>query len=268
MLWRHLIKVLKMCKFDIRRGDNVKMIKKLSILLIIIITINLLISTKVFAEPNDELVVFSTAQYVRNYVVNPDVLDRLTRDQLLSEKQMIESALENSSITSITLVLNNLNDEGEQIYFNDETTQETIDQLLNAINERLQDLEDQTEDEDEQNGGTSTSSSGNSGNPTEAEVTPPFSGGSWVNPDSYNPGELTDAGKVMEFGNSIIGIIQFVGTFASVIVLIILGIKYMLGSVEEKAEYKKTMWPYLIGAILVFATTTILSVIETISKQI
>ena len=31
----------------------------------------------------------------------------------------------------------------------------------------------------------------------------------------------------------------------------------MMGSAEEKAEYKKTMIPYLVGAILVFAASTI-----------
>ena len=37
----------------------------------------------------------------------------------------------------------------------------------------------------------------------------------------------------------------------------VLGIKYMMGSAEEKAEYKKTMIPYVVGAILIFAATTI-----------
>lgn len=31
----------------------------------------------------------------------------------------------------------------------------------------------------------------------------------------------------------------------------------MLGSIEEKAQYKKTLLPYLIGAIFVFGATTI-----------
>lgn len=31
----------------------------------------------------------------------------------------------------------------------------------------------------------------------------------------------------------------------------------MTGSVEERAEYKKTLMPYIIGAALVFAASTI-----------
>jgi len=46
----------------------------------------------------------------------------------------------------------------------------------------------------------------------------------------------------------------------------VLGIKYMMGSAEEKAEYKKTMIPYIIGAILLFAATTIANAIYTFAN--
>ena len=58
-------------------------------------------------------------------------------------------------------------------------------------------------------------------------------------------------------GSKIITAITSVGVVLSVIVIAILGIKYMMGSTEEKAEYKKTMLPYLVGAILVFGASTI-----------
>lgn len=48
------------------------------------------------------------------------------------------------------------------------------------------------------------------------------------------------------------GIIQVVGTMVAVGMLGVLGIKYVLGSAEQKAEYKKSMIPYIIGAILIF----------------
>ena len=62
-------------------------------------------------------------------------------------------------------------------------------------------------------------------------------------------------------GTKIIGMVQAIGSIASVLVLVILGIKYMMGSAEEKAEYKKTFIPYLIGAILVFAASNLASMI-------
>lgn len=73
---------------------------------------------------------------------------------------------------------------------------------------------------------------------------------------------------ITTLGNQIIGIITTVGIVVSVVVLVVLGIKYMIGSAEEKAEYKKTMIPYIIGAILVFAASTIASIVMSISKNI
>ena len=52
----------------------------------------------------------------------------------------------------------------------------------------------------------------------------------------------------------------------SIIAMIALGIKYMMGSVEEKAEYKKTLLPYFIGAAFVFGATAIPQVIYNMFK--
>lgn len=69
-------------------------------------------------------------------------------------------------------------------------------------------------------------------------------------------------------GNSIITILTIIGSVLSVIVLIILGLKYMMGSVEEKAEYKKSFMPYIIGAALVFAASTIAGIVYNIAGSI
>lgn len=65
------------------------------------------------------------------------------------------------------------------------------------------------------------------------------------------------SGQIQTLGNRIVGVLQAIGIVVSVVVVIVLGIKYMMGSVEEKAEYKKTMMPYLIGAALIFAASAI-----------
>jgi trbC/VIRB2 family len=67
--------------------------------------------------------------------------------------------------------------------------------------------------------------------------------------------------NLTDTGNGIITVLTVIGTVISVIVLIILGLKYMMGSVEERAEYKKTMMPYVIGAALVFAASAIAGMI-------
>ena len=84
------------------------------------------------------------------------------------------------------------------------------------------------------------------------------------NPDYFKPGSLTDAGKVEQIGNAIIGGIQLLGTIISVVTLIGIGIKFIYGSVEERAEYKESMKPYIIGAVLLFSITNILGIISDI----
>ncbi|MBR3163170.1 MAG: hypothetical protein IKF17_03615 [Clostridia bacterium] len=92
------------------------------------------------------------------------------------------------------------------------------------------------------------------------------------NPDLYINGierdrtEGTDG--INSIGRTIIGILRGAGTVLSVIVLIVIGIKYMMGSVEEKATYKQTLMPYLIGAIMVFGITNILPIIVEVAKAI
>ena len=88
--------------------------------------------------------------------------------------------------------------------------------------------------------------------------------------NSWKPGSTTDASgtRLQQIGNSIIGILQVVGSISSVIALIIMGIKYMVGSVEERAEYKKTMLPYFIGAIMVFAITNVLAIVSDIMQNL
>ena len=70
-----------------------------------------------------------------------------------------------------------------------------------------------------------------------------------VNANKSTTGTTT----MLNVGNRVISIIRVVGIVISVGVLMVLGIKYMMGSAEEKAEYKKTMIPYLIGAVILFA---------------
>lgn len=61
--------------------------------------------------------------------------------------------------------------------------------------------------------------------------------------------------------SKILGIIQVIGSVISVLSLALLGIKYMVGSVEEKSDYKKELPIYALGAIMVFAISNLLSVI-------
>lgn len=101
-------------------------------------------------------------------------------------------------------------------------------------------------------------------------VIPRYTYATVVNPNDYEPNGLqaTDVSKVKKTANPIIGAIKTAGIAMAVITLAILGIKYMAASVNERAEYKKTMIPYLIGATLVVAITQLLSVLIEIVTNI
>ena len=68
--------------------------------------------------------------------------------------------------------------------------------------------------------------------------------------------------------SNIAGIIRNVGIVLAVVILMILGIKYMVGSAEEKADYKKSMIPYLVGAIILFGAAGIAQVVVSLSGNL
>lgn len=69
-------------------------------------------------------------------------------------------------------------------------------------------------------------------------------------------------------GNNVVTIINVVGIVIAVIILLIIGIKYMIGSASEKAEYKKIMIPYIVGAVLIFAGTSLVRVIYSLANSV
>lgn len=82
-----------------------------------------------------------------------------------------------------------------------------------------------------------------------------------IDPASISSTPVSGADSIKNLGGKILNIIQVVGSVVAVLVLVVLGIKYMMGSTEEKAEYKKTLIPYVIGAILIFAASNIASMV-------
>lgn len=91
-----------------------------------------------------------------------------------------------------------------------------------------------------------------------------------VDPNDYRPGAIDeqDIKPAVTIANTIINTIGVIGAIASVLALIIMGLKYMMGSVSEKAEYKKTMIPYLVGVLIFFTITQFLVVIFNLVNQI
>lgn len=79
---------------------------------------------------------------------------------------------------------------------------------------------------------------------------------------------ITSTDSFDTVGGKIVGAIQGIGSIVAVGILVVLGIKYMMGSAEEKAEYKKTMIPYLVGAVLVFAASNIAGAVYNFTSSV
>lgn len=89
------------------------------------------------------------------------------------------------------------------------------------------------------------------------------------NPNSFKPGSPDDSDitPITDRVKPVINAISISGVVISVITLTILGIKYMIGSVEERAEYKTSMMPYLIGCTLLLSGSAIIGIIYNLVKN-
>lgn len=78
--------------------------------------------------------------------------------------------------------------------------------------------------------------------------------------------DTSGSSDLKDTGATILGVIRVVGTIVAVAMLMILGVKYMMGSADQKAEYRKSMLPYFVGAILIFAASNLTDAIYTWAK--
>ena len=66
----------------------------------------------------------------------------------------------------------------------------------------------------------------------------------------------------------ILQVVQVIGTAVAVIMLIVLAIKYISAAPNDKAEIKKHAVVYVVGAIILFAASGILGLIQSFSNNI
>ena len=85
------------------------------------------------------------------------------------------------------------------------------------------------------------------------------------NIEFYNPiGEGESSEVFVERVGKILGVIRVIGIIVAVGMLMIIGIKYIFGGIENKAEYKKSIIPYLIGFCLLVGVVAFLEIIESV----
>ncbi len=87
-----------------------------------------------------------------------------------------------------------------------------------------------------------------------------------TNPDWWEP-TVQSEDEIASKAGVILGVINVIGIVSSVIVGVLIGFKYMMGSVSEKAEYKKSLTGYIVGIILLVLCSTIPNLIYIIVKD-
>ena len=74
--------------------------------------------------------------------------------------------------------------------------------------------------------------------------------------------ENQDTRIMKTMGGKILNIVQIVGVAVAVIMLSVLGIKYMFASTNDKATIKEKLMAYVIGAVLLFGASMLIGVIR------
>lgn len=72
---------------------------------------------------------------------------------------------------------------------------------------------------------------------------------------------------IKDVSNIIYNILLIIGVVVAIIVGLIIGIKFMTGSVEDKAKVKETFIAYIAGCIVVFGAFTIWKVVVTVIQS-
>lgn len=67
--------------------------------------------------------------------------------------------------------------------------------------------------------------------------------------------------KISDIGKTVMGILQVTGSGIAVIMLVIIGIKYITASANEKAQLKGQLTGFAIGALLLFAGSNIAGIV-------
>ena len=86
----------------------------------------------------------------------------------------------------------------------------------------------------------------------------------WV-PDfkSYENGDSGRAGeKITQVMGAIINIMSTIGAGIAIIMLVVIGIQYVSKGAEGKAEAKKDLTGYIVGAVILFGVSGILKILQ------
>ncbi len=93
-----------------------------------------------------------------------------------------------------------------------------------------------------------------------------YAGSYKIEAENFEPTYNIDLNGEKALAQRILGYIRNITAVASVLIIAFLGLKFMIGSAEERAEYKKSFIPLIIGILIVVAATTFMDIVWNIDK--
>ena len=89
-----------------------------------------------------------------------------------------------------------------------------------------------------------------------------------LDPTKVTATPTTASGSVNNIVSQVLGIVQVIAIGVAVIMLVVLAIKYISAAPSEKADIKKGLTTYIIGAILLFGASGILQIIKSFAGSL
>lgn len=79
---------------------------------------------------------------------------------------------------------------------------------------------------------------------------------------------IGEEARIVRAINRVIGILQIIGMTSAVIMLTVIGIKYVSTSPQGRADMKKGLIAYVIGAVILLCTTGVLQLVKLFVDEI
>lgn len=73
--------------------------------------------------------------------------------------------------------------------------------------------------------------------------------------------------SIQKVGGYVLGLVQTIGMAVAVLILVILGIKYIVSSPEDKATIKDKASMYVVGAIIIFAASGLVGMVSKFATE-
>lgn len=91
--------------------------------------------------------------------------------------------------------------------------------------------------------------------------------GSFIEKGKTEGDKKIKADDLRDMSTTLYNILLVVGIIVAIIVGLIMGMKFVMGSIEEKAEIKTMLIPYFIGCSVVFGAFTIWQIVVEVLKS-